>query len=75
MKYAWYSQTGQEQLFNLEDDPEECHDLAAAEPALLESWRASLVCELDGREEGYVANGELVTGRTPRATLSFLDGD
>jgi arylsulfatase A-like enzyme len=75
MKYVWYSQSGREQLFNLEDDPEERHDLVAKEAEQVESWRASLICELEGREEGYVDDGKLIAGRTPQATLSFLDAD
>ena len=27
-KYIWYTVTGEEQLFNLVDDPQECHNLA-----------------------------------------------
>jgi arylsulfatase A-like enzyme len=62
-KYAWYSQTGYEQLFDLQNDPQECHDIAADQPETTAMWRARLVQELEGREEGYVQNGQLVTGR------------
>ena len=68
-KYAWFSQTGRELLFDLERDPRECHDLSAERPARLAQWRARLVAELDGRPEGYAADGQLVVGQPPRATL------
>lgn len=75
-KYVWLSATGTEQLFDLEEDPHECRDLARAgglgiEAAeALESCRAALVGELLGREEGYVADGVLVAGRRPVTVLS-----
>ena len=33
-KYVWYSQTGREHLFNLQDDPHETHDLGESERGL-----------------------------------------
>lgn len=63
LKYAWYSQTGAEQLFDLNNDPQECHDLAAERPAELAEWRQRLVKELEGREEGFIQAGKLVVGR------------
>ena len=68
MKYAWYSQTGREQLFDLVADPTECHDLAAEQPDTLALWRGRLIHELDGREEDYVHDGQLVT-RPAQSTL------
>jgi len=69
-KYAWYSQTGTEQLFNLEDDPRELHDAAGDRPGLVKSWRERLIHELTGREEGYVQDGRLVVGRPPQSILA-----
>lgn len=68
-KYCWFSQSGRELLFNLEDDPRECHDLSRERPKRLQFWRERLIHELEGREEGYVRNGELLTGVQPRAVL------
>jgi arylsulfatase len=73
-KYVWLSGAGREQLFDLRADPQEQHDLAtsgtAAVQARLARWRARLVEELRGREEGYVsAAGELVPGREPKRVL------
>jgi arylsulfatase A-like enzyme len=64
-KYVWYSQTGQEQLFDLERDPQERHDLArtADADARLRPWRRRLVAELRSRPEGFADGERLVAGR------------
>jgi arylsulfatase A-like enzyme len=69
-KYAWYSQNGLEQLFNLVEDPQELHNLAPDHPDLLPAWLERLARELDGREEGYVQGGKLVVGRPPQNILA-----
>ena len=71
-KYVWFSGDGHEQLFDLEADPHELHDLAGEEPAELARHRALLIEELTGREEGFVADGELVTGRPLRTEASWV---
>ena len=73
-KYIWYSEDGHEQLFDLANDPTECHDLARdpSSAARVASWRLRLVRELTGREEGYVASGRLLTGRPVHPCLSWL---
>lgn len=70
-KYVWWSETGQEQLFDLLEDPAECHDLASdpAQDEALTRCRHLLVAELAGREEGFVAEGRLVKGRKVKPTL------
>lgn len=70
-KYVWFSQSGREQLFDLENDPDELHDLSTVVAFATEVawWRQRLVEELTGREEGYVKDGRLVSGRRPRAVL------
>lgn len=68
-KYAWFSQTGRELLFDLIEDPQERHDLAAARPERIAYWRERLAAELAGRPEGYVRDGRLVVGAEPRPTL------
>ena len=67
--YAWYSQSGYEQLFNLADDPQQRHNLAPDHPDLVAEWRQRLVEVLTGREEGYVEDGQLVVGRPAQAVL------
>jgi len=56
-KYIWHSQSGREPLFDLEEDPTELHDLAAARPQRVAFWRERLIAELDGREEGLFRTG------------------
>lgn len=71
-KYIWFSQTGDEQYFNLVLDPNETHnainDAQAAER--IACLRAILVRELDGCEEGYSDGKKLIVGCTPRAVLA-----
>ncbi|SDS48349.1 arylsulfatase [Actinopolymorpha singaporensis] len=70
-KYVWMSGTGAEQLFDLVDDPRECHNLAPdpAHGTDLHRWRETLVRELAGRPEGYVKDGLLVPGCPPMTVL------
>lgn len=65
-KYIWYTKTGEEQLFNLEDDPEELYDLvdhgASQERVLL--WRPRMVAELkDRNEDGLCDDSQLIVGK------------
>lgn len=65
MKYVWGSAKGVEQLFDLVKDPGELHNLAH-EPScrdVRDLWRGRLVEALTGREEGFVADADLVVGR------------
>lgn len=68
-KYIWFTQTGRELLFDLENDPEEMHDLSQTKPEHVAHWRAILKKELAGREEAFVQNGDLVVGRPQSPTL------
>ncbi len=70
-KYIWYSQTGKEQYFRVDEDPNELHDRIGeeADSARIEQLRGILIRELSGREEGYVKDGRLVTGCEPRILL------
>lgn len=63
-KLIWYPGSGREQLFHLETDYGELHDLSS-DPAcgeVLEELRRELMAELSGRPEGFVADGALVSG-------------
>ena len=66
-KYVWHTQTGQEQFFDLANDPMEMHDAALDDDRQddLATWRRRLVNELRDRPEGYVEVDKLVAGRRP----------
>lgn len=68
-KYVWWPGTGGEQLFDLENDPRERHDLAddPGHIADLKTWRERLIERLDGRPEGFTDGRRLLTldGPTP----------
>ncbi|MFE4080083.1 sulfatase-like hydrolase/transferase [Paenarthrobacter sp. YIM B13468] len=71
-KYIWFDSSGAEQLFNLVEDPHELVDLATKDEQAenLIAWRRLLAKTLQGRPEGFTANGEdLIAGR-PHAQLS-----
>jgi arylsulfatase A-like enzyme len=61
-KYIFHAQNGEEQLFDLVNDPYELHDLAA-EPTRAEAlllWRRRLTNHLAERGDKFVNNGKLV---------------
>jgi arylsulfatase A-like enzyme len=76
-KYLWASARGVEQYFDLEADPQELTNLIS-DPGRQDEIRAlrdRLIEYLADREEGYVADGQLVTGRpaqTERSDLAAL---
>jgi arylsulfatase len=69
-KYIWFPQSGAEQLFDLERDPDELVDLADSSPGVVAVWRQRLVDTLVGREEGFVVDGALITGRPQEPVLA-----
>ncbi len=72
--YIWFSQSGTEQYFNLEEDPWELHnairDIKYKER--IESLRETLIRELKGREEGYTDGKILISGQRAVSTLSHI---
>lgn len=64
-KYIWRPTDGAEQLFDLDKDPQEEHDLSkeASSSAKLQQWRQRLVERLADRPEGFSVDGRLVAGR------------
>ena len=64
-KYVWHSANGAEQLFDLDDDPNELTDLAGgpAQAPMLETWRERLIEKLAGRPEGFTDGRTLIPGR------------
>ncbi|MEI7767214.1 MAG: arylsulfatase [Phycisphaerae bacterium] len=74
-KYVWFSGSGQEQLFDLTNDPHEVFDLAAQNngvPPVMQHLRELLIEELQLRPEGFVANNKLQKGQPVKATLSSV---
>ncbi len=71
-KYLWYSQTGGEQLFNLQDDPNELRDLARVEQeaSALVLWRKHLIELLQDRPEGFSDGQKLIAGQPHRPYIS-----
>ena len=61
-KYIWFSQTGREQYFNLDQDPREEHDLIheQAYQDRIHTLRSHLIDELKDREEGYTDGRQLL---------------
>ena len=75
-KYVWFSGSGHEQLFDLDDDPQELRDLARqpGNEARVRLWRARLIEELHGREEGFTDGARLIPGRPVQPCLSHIRG-
>lgn len=68
MKYLWHPADGREQLFDLVNDPGECHEIT--DEAALSPWRARLIERLRGRPEGFTDGKRLIAGRAYKAIVS-----
>ncbi|MBT5058444.1 MAG: sulfatase-like hydrolase/transferase, partial [Gemmatimonadetes bacterium] len=64
-KYIWRSQTGQELLFDLMEDPCEEHDLS--QDADITTWRRRMAKQLAHRPEGFSDGEQLIAGQPHRA--------
>lgn len=64
-KYIWYSQSGKEQFFDLENDPAETHDAIndSSYQAIIQQLRKALIQELKDRPEGYSDGSSLIAGK------------
>jgi len=62
MKYMYWVEGRIEQLFNVTEDPNECHDLSQdlSYADELNKWRSRLIAELEKHGDGNMQNGELV---------------
>jgi arylsulfatase len=63
-KYIYFTLTGQQQLFDLQNDPFEIHDLNSKESFdnnknLVKRWRKRMIKHLQIRGEEWVKNGDL----------------
>ena len=76
-KFVWFSQTGEEQYFDLKNDPDETHN-AIAEPKFrqrIDHLRQILIAELTGREEGCSDGKQLIVGCQPLSVLSGAEAE
>ncbi len=77
-KYVWYTLSGREQFFDLQNDRQECHDLAAdpAAAGRLGRWRQRLVERLAARPQDGLSDGRrLLPGKNlPAVRAELLDG-
>ena len=73
-KFCWWSGSGIEQFFDLDEDPQELRNLVAdaGRAGEVDDWRGRLVGYLDGREEGFVSDGALVAGRLVRTEATWV---
>lgn len=74
-KYCWFTQSGKEQYFDLQNDPKEMHDGINDEcfRERIDYLRKMLIKELVGREEGFTDGERLISGRPQKSILSFLE--
>lgn len=70
-KFVWLVDSGAEQLFDLENDPQELCNLAAnpAHSERVSHWRTRLIHELKSRPEGFTDGSRLIAGRPFGAAL------
>lgn len=71
-KYIWYSQIGEEQFFNLIEDPDEIENLIDNNNYIddIECFKNILIKELEGREEGYTDGEKLIVDKEPLDILT-----
>lgn len=71
-KYIWYSQTGIEQYFDLENDRNEVHNLIDDESKQerIQVLRQALIDDLVDREEGFSDGKQLLVGQPVVSMLS-----
>ena len=73
--YFWRPEDGSEQLFDLETDPKQEHDLSAVKSAapLVAEWRARMIQMLADRPEKFTDGKRLIAGR-PYPPLQAMKG-
>jgi len=74
-KFIWFTKSGQEQFFNLQDDPQECKDLIN-KPEFserVELWRQRLINHLADRPQDGLSDGkQLISGKNLSAVRDHL---
>ncbi len=70
-KYIWFSQTGEEQLFDMKNDRKELNNIAKEESSkeILSYHRNHLIGLLVNSEEGYSDGKQLIVGQLPTDVL------
>lgn len=73
-KFIWFSQTGDEQFFDLMKDPNELVNVVNKRAYLkrVENLRNQLMNQLIDREEGYTDGEQLLVGKRAKTTLNVL---
>ncbi len=73
-KYIWFSQTGEEQYFDLLNDPLEKKDLSETRKHKdrVKEMRNILIEELSDREERYTDGNKLIVGQKAQPCLSHI---
>jgi arylsulfatase A-like enzyme len=68
-KYIYYTITGEQQLFDLANDPHELYDLAPdpASASVVKEWRKKMIQHLSARGEDWVSDNDLVI--QPKAVI------
>lgn len=63
IKYIWFFRTGEEQVFDLDKDPNELHECSKDKKykKILKLWRQRMVEHLTIRGENFVKDGQLLT--------------
>ena len=72
-KYIWYSQTGEEHLFNLDEDPHEMRDITRNPNSEIQPWRNRLIEFLKDRPEGFTDGTHLIPGQPHEELLPDYD--
>jgi len=70
-KYMWNPADGGEQLFDMDRDPHELHDITLEDGGdeRMEIWRRRLIEVLKGRPEGFTDGEKLIAGRPRMSCL------
>ncbi len=73
-KYIWFSQTGEEQYFDLLNDPKELFNAInlPENKERVDYLRKKLIFELKDREEGYTDGKVLIKGRKAKTVLNHI---
>ncbi|MDI9520628.1 MAG: arylsulfatase [Bacillota bacterium] len=76
-KFIWYSQTGEEQYFDLKADPDETRNAIgdAAYRQRIQELRQELIKTLQGCEEGYSDGERLIAGKPAQRLLKSVFPD